>query len=329
MKNKVKIIAEAGLNHNGNFKNVIKLIDIANDAKADYVKFQLFNTDQFINGNFKHKNLNYKKLFNRFKSLEFSLEKWKKAVKYAENKGIKIFFSIFDIESINYLEKLKIKIIKIPSGEINNFDLLKRVNKKKYRIILSTGMSNLKEIEKALSYLNNCDVILLHCVSEYPTLRPNLNNIKILEKKFKKKVGYSDHTTDTITPALSVMIGANYIEKHFTYDKNQKIGDHSFSLDPKELKEMVKNIRLAEMSLGLNKRLVSKKEKKLQFFARKGLYFKKNKFKGEKIEYSDLKILRPQGYLSVDKINYIKGKHLKKDVKSLSPIRISHLKMSK
>ena len=328
MKNRVKIIAEAGLNHNGNFKNVIRLIDIANDAEADYVKFQLFNTDQFINGNFKHKNINFKKLFNRFKSLEFPLEKWKKAVRYAEKVGIKIFFSIFDIQSINYLEKLKIRIIKIPSGEINNFDLLKKVNKKKYKIILSTGMSTLKEIKKALSYLNKCEVVLLHCVSEYPTLSPNLNNIKILEKKFNKKVGYSDHTSDIITPALSVIIGANYIEKHFTYDKKQKIGDHSFSLDPKELKEMVKNIRLAEMSGGLKKRLITKKEKKLQFFARKGLYFKKDKFKGEKIEYSDLKILRPQGYLSVDKINYVKGKRLKKDVKSFSPIRISHLKMS-
>ena len=330
MKNKVKIIAEAGINHNGNFENVIKLIDIANDAQADYIKFQLFNTDQFINGDFKYKNkdYDYKKISNRFKSLEFSLEKWKKAIKYEKKKGIKIFFSIFDSKSVNYLERLNIKIIKIPSGEINNFELLKKVNKKKYKIILSTGMSNLREIKKALSYLNNCEVILLHCVSEYPTFSPNLNNIKILKKKFKKEVGYSDHTTDIITPALSVMIGANYIEKHFTYNKDQKIGDHNFSLEPKELKKMVKNIRLAEMSGGLNKRLITKKEKKLQFFSRKGLYFKKDKFKGEKIEYSDLKILRPQGYLSVDKINYIKGKRLKKDVKRLSPIKISYIKMS-
>ena len=164
----------------------------------------------------------------------------------------------------------------------------------------------------------------MHCVSEYPTNKPNLNNIRLLKRKFKNQIGYSDHTIDTLTPALSVIAGATLIEKHFTYNKNQKIGDHKISLNPSELKRMVKNIKQAKVYLGNEKRKVTKKEKKLQFFARKGIYLKKNKLKGEKIKYSDLKILRPQGYLTVDKLNIILNKTLKKNIKSYSPIKISY-----
>ena len=324
MKDKVKIIAEAGLNHNGDFKKIIKLIDIAKKAEADYVKFQLFKTENFINQKYKHKNINYEKLYLRFKSLEFSLEKWKQAINYANSIGIKIFFSIFDKESLNIFTKLKIKLLKIPSGEINNYDLLKKVNKTRKKVILSTGMSNLYEIKKALKYLDKCEVILMHCVSEYPTNKPSLNNIRLLKRIFKNQIGYSDHTIDTLTPALSVIAGATLIEKHFTYNKNQKIGDHKFSLNPSELKRMVKNIKQAEVCLGNEIRKVTKKEKKLQFFARKGIYLRQNKLKGEKIKYSDLKILRPQGNLSVDKLNIILNKTLKKNVKSYSPIKISY-----
>jgi len=320
----VKIIAEAGLNHNGDFKKLIKLIDIAKSVDADYVKFQLFTTENFINQKFNHKKINYKKLYQRFKSLEFSLEKWKKAIQHANRIGINIFFSIFDKESYDILEKLKISLIKIPSGEINNYDLLKKINKSRKKVILSTGMSNLFEIQKALKHLNKCKVTLMHCVSEYPTLNPNLNNIKLLQKKFKLEVGYSDHTPDVITPALSVIAGATHIEKHFTYNKKQKLGDHKFSLNPGELKIMIKNVRLAESSKGKEKKIISTKEKKLQFFARKGLYLRKNKLKGEKIKYSDLIVLRPQGSLSVDKINIIKNKKLKIDVRSLTPLKLNY-----
>ncbi len=325
LKNRTQIIAEAGLNHNGKFEKVIDLINIAKESNVDFIKFQLFNTDKFINKNFVHNRINYKKIYNRFQNLEFSLKHWKRAVKFARKVGIKILFSIFDSESLNMIKKLKINTVKIPSGEINNYDLLKLVNQSKFKVILSTGMSNLNEIKKALKYLKNCEVILLHCVSEYPTFSPNLNNINLLKKKFKKNVGYSDHTADTLTPALSVIAGASIIEKHFTYNKRQKIGDHKFSLNPKELKIMEKNIRVAEASMGLAKRSISKKEKELQFFARKGIYFNKDKLKGEKIKYSDLIALRPQGFISVDKLNFIKNKKLKRNVKSFMPLKIKQI----
>ena len=166
MKNKVKIIAEGGLNHNGNFDKLIKLIKIAKNAEADFVKFQLFKTENFINKQNKNNKLDNKKIFSRFKSLEFPIKDWKKAIQFGKKIGIKVIFSIFDKESIKTLKNLGINIVKIPSGEINNYDLLKKVNYSKFKVILSTGMSDLNEISKAIKYLNKCEIILLHCVSE-------------------------------------------------------------------------------------------------------------------------------------------------------------------
>ena len=184
MKNKVEIIAEAGINHNGKFNNAIKLIRIAKIAKVNYVKFQLFTTENFINKKFNHHKLNYNKIYKRFKNLEFSVSEWKKIIKFGKQRGIKVFFSIFDISSLKILRKLNVKLVKIPSGEINNYPLLEKINKLRLRVILSTGMSSLKEIDKAVKKLKKCNLSLLHCVSEYPTIYPNLMAIQNLRKKF-------------------------------------------------------------------------------------------------------------------------------------------------
>ena len=283
MKNKVEIIAEAGINHNGKFNNAIKLIRIAKIAKVNYVKFQLFTTENFINKKFNHHKLNYNKIYKRFKNLEFSVSEWKKIIKFGKQRGIKVFFSIFDISSLKILRKLNVKLVKIPSGEINNYPLLEKINKLRLRVILSTGMSSLKEIDKAVKKLKKCNLSLLHCVSEYPTIYPNLMAIQNLRKKFKKNIGYSDHTKDTVTPALSVIAGAKLLEKHFTYNQKQKVGDHKMSLNPAQLKEMVELIRQAENSLGSGIKKVSSKEKVLQKIARKGVYLKKLKKKMKKL----------------------------------------------
>ena len=326
MNSTIKVIAEAGINHNGNFKKAIKLVKIAKMADADYVKFQLFKTENFINKEFKHTKINYKKVFKRFKSLEFSTQEWKKIITYGNKIGIKVFFSIFDFESLRIINKLKIKLVKIPSGEINNFPLLKKIKEKNLKVILSTGMSSLSEIKNAIKNLNKKDLTLMHCMSEYPTVRPNLNNIKYLKDKFKIPVGYSDHTEDILTPALSTIAGANIIEKHFTYNKKQKMGDHKFSLLPKELKKMVENVKFAEQSLGSKKNSITKKERNLKFFARRGLYLNKDKFKGQKVTADDIDILRPEGYLPVDKIDIIKNKKLKVDIKKYQRIKKSYFK---
>ena len=173
MKSKINIIAEA-INHNGDFKNAIKLVKIASEAGVDFVKFQLFKTENFINKKFFQKKINYSKIFKRFSSLEFSIKEWKKIIKYGKKLNIKVFFSVFESESLKTLNILGVKTIKIPSGEINNIPLLKKINKKNYKVILSTGMSTYDEISKAVKSLNKCNLSLLHCVSEYPTINPNL-----------------------------------------------------------------------------------------------------------------------------------------------------------
>ena len=177
---KVFIIAEAGINHNGKIKLAKKLIDIASKAEADAVKFQLFDTDNFI-----HKK-KLSKIYKLFKKFEFSEKNWRNIIKYAKKKKIKIFFSVFDTPSISLLRKLNIRLIKIPSGEINNIELLKIINKMKFEVILSTGMAQMNEIKFALNILKNCKVSVLHCVSEYPADISKLNSkfYKNTEKNF-------------------------------------------------------------------------------------------------------------------------------------------------
>ena len=323
---KVEIIAEAGINHNGDFNKAKKLIDIAKNSEADYVKFQLFDPKKVVNKEIKNTKLNYRKIYNRFKSLQFDYEKWKMLISYAKKKKIKIFFSVFDLNSYKQLKKLKIKIVKIPSGEINNLPLLKMINKDKPRVILSTGMSDESEIDQAVKLLNKCKIQLLHCVSEYPSRNHNLLLIKRFKKIFNKEIGFSDHSMETITPALAVMLGANIIEKHFTYNKNQKFGDHKMSLNPNQLKEMVKQVRFAEKSMGNERKKISQKEKQLQKIARKGIYLNKNMLKGSKVKFSDLSFLRPANGIQVDQYKLILNKKLRFNIKKNYPLNLKLFK---
>ena len=316
---KVFIIAEAGINHNGKFSLAKKLISLSKKAGADAVKFQLFDTDSFVNKNYLP--LAYKRL----KSLEFSTKKWKKIIEYSKKLKIKIFFSIFDTKSLLSLKQLKINLIKIPSGEINNFELLKNVSKTKKEVIISTGMSNEKDISNAIQILKKNKLSVLHCVSEYPVnlKNNNLNYLKTLNKnEFLHSIGFSDHSKSTILPSVAVALGAQIIEKHITYNNNQKKGDHKMSLSFKKFKEMVINIRNIEIALGVNKKIISKEELYLSKIARKGIYLKKNLKKNQKLTKKNLILLRPQNKISeIDKLSSLNGKILNKDLKSLMPIK--------
>ena len=194
-------------------------------------------------------------------------------------------------------------------------------------MILSTGMSNYKEIRIAVNKLKNCKVILLHCVSEYPTLKPNLYEIKKLSKLFKKKIGFSDHTKDIFTPALAVCMGAEFIEKHFTFNNKLQHGDHPMSLNPEDLFKMVKLIRYTEDSIKKNKiRVITEKEKSLIRLARKSIYLNKNLKKGERISMSDIKILRPQKGVKSEKIYSVLGKKTRKNIKAFQSLTLKNLK---
>lgn len=319
---KTTIIAEAGLNHDGNILKAKKLINVAKNAKADFVKFQLYSTEEFLNTNL---NLKYKKTADKFRKREFSIHEWKKLIKYSKNIGIKLFFSVFDVHSLNKLKKFRIKIVKIPSGEITNYKLLAEVSKLKFKVIISTGMATLSEIKTAVRYLKGCEVIILHCISEYPTLRSELYNINYLKKKFpRNKVGFSDHSKNIFWPAASVYHGASYVEKHFTLSNKVSIGDHHMSLEPNELRDMILLIRETEKNLlAQNTKTISIKEKNLKLLARKGVYLIKNKYKGEKIKIEDIKFLRPQLGIKSEDFKLILNKKLTKKVKAFQPLNFN------
>ena len=262
LNQKVIIIAESGVNHNGDLKLAYKLIDAAKNCSADYIKFQTFNTNELILKN--TKKAKYQKLndskkrsqYEMLKKLEINNEFHLKIINYCKKKKIKFLSSPFDIKSINLLQKFKLNTIKIPSGEIGNVPYLQHLGKLNKNIFISTGLSTINEIKKSLQILinsgtNKSKISILHCTSSYPTKldEVNLNVIKTLYK-LGYKVGYSDHSEGLIAPVAAVAIGAKIIEKHITLDKNLKGPDHIVSLEPNDFKKMVKLIRNTEKMMG-------------------------------------------------------------------------------
>ena len=253
---KVLIIAEAGVNHNGSIKLAKKLIDVAAHANADIVKFQTFKAENLVTKNAKkakyqkQENLKNESQFGMLKKLEIKFEDHKKLISYCRKKKILFLSSPFDLESINHLNKLGLKIFKVPSGEITNFSFLRNIGKLKKKVILSTGMANIKEIEDALKVLikfgtKKKDITILHTNTAYPTPMKdvNLKAMLTIRKKFKTLVGYSDHTKGIEASIAAVAMGASCIEKHFTLNRKMKGPDHKASLQPNELKLMVEAIR--------------------------------------------------------------------------------------
>ena len=323
MKNKIIIIAEAGGNHNGSLKKAYKLVDIAKKAGADYVKFQTFKAETLVSKNApkaKYQKKNVKKIshYELIKKLEMSYDMHIKIIKYCKQKKIKFLSSPFCIDSFDLLRKFNLDFIKIPSGEITNLPLLRHIRKFNNDIILSTGMSNLNEIRKALKILKNKSrkIILLHCNTEYPTPINdiNLNAMQTLKKRFKLEVGYSDHSLGTQVPIIAASLGAKVIEKHFTISKKMVGPDHVASLNPKELISMVKAIRSTEIILGKSKKFVSNSEKKNVLIARKSLFAACDIKKGEKFSLSNLVCLRPGSGISPINIDQVCKRKAKKNI---------------
>lgn len=245
------IIAEGGLNHNGDIDIGKELVKEAKKCGADAIKFQSYHTEDFIS-----KKSEYYELF---KSLELSEEEFYELKEYAEKIGIMFISTPLDLKYVDILNKMNVPAFKIASGDLTFYPLLEKVAKTGKPVILSTGMSDIGEIWEAVKVLENngCrDIILLHCISSYPTPYEdvNLNAIKTLKSIFNIPVGYSDHTLGILAPVVSVALGADVIEKHFTLDKNMEGPDHALSADPEEFKEMVNNIRLVEKCLEVGKR---------------------------------------------------------------------------
>ncbi len=308
LKDQTYIIAEAGINHNGSFMIAKKLIYAAKKCGADAIKFQSFNPDKVVTKKLKLANYQKKNLGSKSKSMLEMIKKLKltqkdhfKLLKIAKKNKIDFISSAFDLESLDFLiKKLKLKILKIPSGEINNFQYLKRISKTKKKIILSTGMSNINEINQALKILtsnglNRSNIVILHCNTAYPTPYKDINLYVLNEfkRRFKKRFGLSDHSLGIEVPIAAAALDAKVIEKHFTLNKKFKGPDHKASLEPVEFKQMVKSIRNIDAAKGTRVKKITSSEKQNIFFARKSIVAKIPIKKGQKFSQKNLTVKRP------------------------------------
>lgn len=321
---KTLIIAEAGVNHNGSLEIAKQLVDKAKEAGADIVKFQTFKAEKLVSkyaGKAEYQKETTdasESQYNMIKKLELDLNMHKELIEYCKLKEINSLSSPFDIDSIKLLIKFGIDIIKIPSGEITNLPYLKEIGKLKKQVILSTGMSTLGEIEKALNILivnGTKDVVVLHCNTEYPTPMKdvNLRAMRTIKEAFKIEVGYSDHTLGIEVPIAAVVMGASIIEKHFTLDKRMAGPDHRASLEPHEFKAMVNAIRNIEKALGNGIKKPSDSELSNINVVRKSIVAKCDIKKGETLSNSNITVKRPGNGISPMRWDEMIGKIAKRD----------------
>ncbi|VEN74492.1 N,N'-diacetyllegionaminic acid synthase [Candidatus Desulfarcum epimagneticum] len=308
---KVFIIAEAGVNHNGVLGQAYQLIDAAKDAGADAVKFQTFKAENIVSAHAEKADYQKKKTatsesqLEMIQKLELRPGDHENLIQYCLKKEILFLSSPFDPESIDFLNALGLNIFKIPSGEITNLPYLRKIGRFNKKIILSTGMSCLGEIESAMNILTDSGtdrdkITLLHCNTEYPTPFEdvNLNAMRTMGNAFKLPVGYSDHTPGIEAPIAAVAMGASVIEKHFTLDKNMEGPDHEASLEPDELKTMIAAIRNIEIALGNGIKTPSKSELKNIDIVRKSIVANREIKKGEHFTEGNIVVKRPGGGIS-------------------------------
>ncbi len=334
---RVFIIAEAGVNHNGRLDLAYQLIDVAKDAGADAVKFQTFKAENVVSrladkAEYQKKTTgSNESQFEMIKKLEISFDDFIKLKKYCDKKEIIFLSTPFDHQSIDFLYDL-IDIYKIPSGEIINHPYLKHIAAKNKPIIMSTGMANLGEVGEAintiLSVNSKANISLLHCTTNYPAPyeEVNLKAMQTLAVAFKLPVGYSDHTLGIEVPVAAVAMGAKIIEKHFTLDKKLSGPDHKASLEPSELKEMVKAIRNIEMALGDRIKKPNKSEIEIMKVARRSLIATRDIRVGEIIKESDIAIKRPGTGILPKFKEIVIGMKLINDIRQDEPFRWENFK---
>ena len=304
--NKVFIIAEAGVNHNGSIKLAKKLIEVASDARADAVKFQTFKTENLVSVN--AKKADYQKettdanesQFEMIKKLELDVDSHHILIQYAKEKNIMFLSTPFDLDSIQLLDDLGLDIFKIASGELTNLPYLRAIGKLNKKVILSTGMGSMGEIKDALDILIQSgtkkeNITVLHANTQYPTPMEDVNLTAMLsiKKEFNINIGYSDHTLGIEVDIAAVAMGACVIEKHFTLDCTMEGPDHKASLEPIELKAMVQGIRNIELALGNGIKQASPSETKNIVVARKSIVASQNIKKGELLTNKNITTKRP------------------------------------
>lgn len=324
----VMIIAEAGVNHNGSMENAFRLVDVAADAGVDYIKFQTFKAEKLVSNSAKkadYQILNTRKSeetqLQMLRKLELSQEQHAELITYCQKKNIQFFSTAFDLDSLEYLNEVGLKMVKIPSGEITNLPYLRKAARLFRQVILSTGMTTISEIKDAVSVFTEAgiskeNITILHCNTEYPTPMDDVNLKAMLHIRqvFGTEIGYSDHTLGIEVPIAAVALGASIIEKHFTLNKTMNGPDHSASLEPDELKAMVSAIRNLEKALsGSGTKEVSPSEQKNIAIARKSILAIKKIYKGEIFSNQNIGVKRPGTGISPMKWDEILGQRAIKD----------------
>ncbi|RSD35151.1 MAG: N-acetylneuraminate synthase [Methanohalophilus sp.] len=322
---KCYIIAEVGVNHNGNIGLAKQLIDAAKEAGADAVKFQTFKAEEVVcqktrKAQYQIDNTgNLESQYDMIKSLELSYEDFTELKKYADNKGITFLSTPFDNGSADFLDDLDIPLFKISSGDITNIPLLEHIGKKQKPVILSTGMSTLGEVEEAVEALKSSgteNITLLHCTTSYPAPMEsiNLSAMETMKYAFRLPVGYSDHTEGITIPIAAAALGAVVIEKHFTLSKNMHGPDHKAALEPSEMNQMIKNIRCVNSAIGNFEKKPHPEELNNKFVARKSVVARIDIERGTVINEKMLAIKRPGTGMLPKKIYEVIGKKAAKKI---------------
>jgi N-acetylneuraminate synthase len=326
--NKVIIIAEAGVNHNGDLQLAKRLIDAACNAGVDFVKFQTFKSEKLASktaqkARYQIQNTkdSTESQLEMLKKLELSNNQHEELINYCRNKGVGFFSTAFDLDSLDYLKEIGLTMVKIPSGEITNLPYLRKAANLFERVIISTGMSEMSEISDCLnvflkSGISLDDIVILHCNTEYPTPMSDVNLMAMvsIKEEFGVTVGYSDHTLGIEVPIAAVALGGQVIEKHFTLDRTLPGPDHSASLEPDELKEMVKAIRNIELAIsGSGKKEPTLSEIKNILIARKSIVAKNKILAGETFTEENITTKRPGNGISPMKWDKVIGKIAIKD----------------
>ena len=321
---KVCIIAEAGVNHNGDIIIAKKMVDVAKKAGVDYIKFQTFVPEKLVS-RYAEK-AEYQKettdatesQLDMLRKLSLSEDEFVSLRNYCEEVGIGFISTPFDLESIDFLEKMDMDFWKIPSGEITNLPYLEKIAGTGRKVILSTGMSDIQEIEDAVKVLENNgvpEIVLLHCNTQYPTPFEdvNLSAMETIARETNKEVGYSDHTKGIEAPIAAVAMGATVIEKHFTLDKNMEGPDHKASLEPDELTQMVRAIRHIEKAIGNGIKEPTASEISNKSIARKSIVAACKIAKGDIFSEKNITTKRPGNGISPMKWHEVIGKTATRD----------------
>ncbi|MGL3827323.1 N-acetylneuraminate synthase family protein [Candidatus Pelagibacter communis] len=332
--NKTFIIAEIGVNHNNDINISKKIINFCSKQKIDAVKFQTFKAEKLAlkatpKVNYQKKNkLDKESHYQMLKKLELSEEDHFELKKYCEKKNVEFISTPYDVESAKFLVDINVKTIKVASADLTDFFLHEYLAKTKKKIIISTGMSNIKDISNTLKLYkkkNSNHISLLHCVSNYPCSDHSLN-LNCLEKleKFGCRIGFSDHSKEHLSSSLAIAKGAKIIEKHITLN-NQLIGpDHKASLNLNDFENFVTQIRKTERMLGSKEKKIQQEEKEMLKISKKGLYYNDNFQAGKKIKRNDLISLRPFTGLKVSDYRKIVNKTLKNKVKKQQKVKMKH-----